>query len=47
MRALVLLAFALDALMSAAAADPNCICRAVAPKVTDRPMAEDLPESEI
>ena len=28
MRTLVLLALALDALVSAAAADPNCICRA-------------------
>src|SRR5689334_25061548 len=28
MRALVLLALAIDALISAAAADPNCICRA-------------------
>jgi len=28
MRALVLLALAADALVSAAAADPNCICRA-------------------
>ena len=28
MRALVLFALALDALISAAAADPNCICRA-------------------
>jgi len=28
MRTLVLLALAIDALISAAAADPNCICRA-------------------
>jgi len=28
MRALVFLAFAVDALISAASADPNCICRA-------------------
>ena len=28
MRALVLLVFAIDALISAASADPNCICRA-------------------
>jgi hypothetical protein len=28
MRALVLLALAIDALISAASADPNCVCRA-------------------
>jgi hypothetical protein len=28
MRALILLVFSFDALISAAAADPNCICRA-------------------